>query len=619
MEEVEENSGDEETKTGETEVKEAESEGSSDRGNEGSPVEKDEDVAGEDDGVNESEGDKDDDDDDPFGMEGSMSPRRSRGSEEDDEEREEGRRGGEGSVAEGSADGGDGEDEGRPLYVGNLSRDCTVQDVREILEMADAKVKRVELKIQYAFVYLEDDGENASVMQSLRGKVYKNRTVKVEEAKGDEVKRREKKRMEIAAQHESRILFVVGYDTRAAGVKANLEEAFGKFGPVEDVKLFETFAYVTLKEVDHAKSAYKEAQDAKIMVNGAELKVEYALKNPSEVGERRRNGPRSRGRRSPPRRRGGDLGRPPPRGYEGGPRRPYDAPPSYGRDDRRPRDAGSQAYARRGYDAPRAGHDYPPRSGNDLPPRGGAVHDASRRPVPRSGAYGAPRRDLDYPPRRDAYDPPRRDAYDPPRRDAYDPPRRDAYDPPRRDAYDPPRRDAYDPPRRDVYDPPRRDAYDRSRRDAYDPPRRDVYDPPRRDAYDPPRRDAYDPPRRDVDYPPRRENELPPAGLTRSYTDLPGRDRRPVGESPPAKRRRANDGYGRDLYDNHARKEALPGRPGGGERHTLDHPDSFRDRHDRKEPAGRDVYAGRPLSHAGDPYAPRRGSPRDEYSRRDLR
>lgn len=293
------------------------------------------------------------------------------------------------------------------VFVGNFGKDdVTESRLEELFEDKNLRIKRIDMKRGFAFVYIlaerSDVQDAVSAMHGSTTIEGGSNILRIEIASGaNKSKENRRKNLE-----PTETLFVVNF--LPTTTEEDLRSTFSKYGDITRCSLRNNFAFIGFKSVEEATEARKGTNNQNIF--GRQLSVEYAERKPQRMGYGGpggyrdgpggyRDGPRGgcgdRGGYGGPPPRGGGYGYdrgPPPRDYydRGPPPRDWDRgrdryddrgpPRDYDRRDDRGRGGG---YDDRGYD--RGGRDYdrgPP------PPR---RDDRGR-------GYDGPGRDYDRPP-----------------------------------------------------------------------------------------------------------------------------------------------------------------------------------------------------------------------------
>lgn len=189
----------------------------------------------------------------------------------------------------------------RPVFCGNFEYDASERSVHDMFERY-GKVRRIDMKTGFAFVYMEDDRDAKEAIRRLDRTEfgYKRRLLRVEWAKKTEPSGK--------AQEPTTTLFVVNFDTRGTR-EQDLERFFEKYGALNRVEIKRNYAFVEFKTLEDAIDAQKRCHGREL--EGRTITVEFV--DPSRQGRRdgrdrsrspyggrnRSYSPRGRGR-SPP-------------------------------------------------------------------------------------------------------------------------------------------------------------------------------------------------------------------------------------------------------------------------------------------------------------------------------
>eukprot|EP00899_Mesostigma_viride_P024781 jgi/Mesvir1/5488/Mv15534-RA.1 len=185
-----------------------------------------------------------------------------------------------------------------PIFCGNFEYAAPLEDIRRLFKRYGA-VERVDMKIGYAFVYMEDERDADDAIHALHNTEFgrMRRNLVVERAKGTgSTKMREEERRQITRNNPTRTLFVVNFDPNVVAPR-DIERHFEPYGRILRAQIRKNFAFVEYATVDQATAALKETNMSSL--KGRVISVEYAA---NEAGGASSGG-RGRSRSPPPRRR----------------------------------------------------------------------------------------------------------------------------------------------------------------------------------------------------------------------------------------------------------------------------------------------------------------------------
>ncbi|GAQ92008.1 splicing factor [Klebsormidium nitens] len=204
----------------------------------------------------------------------------------------------------------------RPIYCGNFEYDARPSEIEKLFSEF-GRVERVDMKMGFAFVYMESERDAEDAIHKLDGTEfgYKRRRLSVEWSKGDgSVKAREDARRDVVKTRPSKTLFVVNFDPIETTTR-DIEKHFEEFGRLTRCQIRKNFAFVCYETVEDATRALEALDGRELM--GRILTVQYSSGEDRYGGgggggsgggghggdsyERRRSPPRHRSR-SPPRR-----------------------------------------------------------------------------------------------------------------------------------------------------------------------------------------------------------------------------------------------------------------------------------------------------------------------------
>lgn len=238
----------------------------------------------------------------------------------------------------------------RPVFMGNLEYNCTVEDIEDLFVrpmqgMDPVSIDRVDLKRGYAFVFFQEARSQTDkvklerYVEEINGmnlpKV--SRQLRAEFARGDgRIRRKEEDRRRHITPCET--LFVVNFSAETTK-REDLEMLFSPYGEIVRIDMKKNYAFVQFTKVEDATRAKDETNGGRL--DQSVITVEYVAQRQDRKefrergrdsrdrghGSRHRSPPRGRyddrrRSRSPPRERSDDYrrggrDRSPPRGGGG--------------------------------------------------------------------------------------------------------------------------------------------------------------------------------------------------------------------------------------------------------------------------------------------------------------
>lgn len=164
----------------------------------------------------------------------------------------------------------------RAIFIGNFSQTTQSSDLEHVFSV-HGTVHRIDLKRNFAFVFMESEHDGCEAIAALNGVIHPQiteRPLKVEWARGDGiVKRREDERRRLALS-PSDTLFVVNFDPSTTG-SHDLHSKFSPFGRIIRLDLQQRFAFIQYEIVDQATAAMNALNGA--IIDGRKLIVEYTV------------------------------------------------------------------------------------------------------------------------------------------------------------------------------------------------------------------------------------------------------------------------------------------------------------------------------------------------------
>mmetsp|Transcript_6127 Transcript_6127/g.25911 ORF Transcript_6127/g.25911 Transcript_6127/m.25911 type:complete len:210 (-) Transcript_6127:2153-2782(-) len=147
------------------------------------------------------------------------------------------------------------------VYVGNFEYRTTTRDLERLFERFGS-VKKVDMKVGFAFVFMgsKDDGDD--LIKEFDGTTFgsRQRRLRVEWAKGDgRVKKREDSRRS-QNMDPSDTVFVVGFDPSLTK-DDDLRDYFSGSGRIVRLDVRGTFAFIQYGSVEDATEAIKNCHD----------------------------------------------------------------------------------------------------------------------------------------------------------------------------------------------------------------------------------------------------------------------------------------------------------------------------------------------------------------------
>eukprot|EP00274_Cyanoptyche_gloeocystis_P007723 CAMPEP_0196666746 /NCGR_PEP_ID=MMETSP1086-20130531/64689_1 /TAXON_ID=77921 /ORGANISM="Cyanoptyche gloeocystis , Strain SAG4.97" /LENGTH=259 /DNA_ID=CAMNT_0042003983 /DNA_START=84 /DNA_END=864 /DNA_ORIENTATION=+ len=175
------------------------------------------------------------------------------------------------------------EADNRPVFVGNLDPYTTQREIERLFDRK-GRIKRVEMKTGFAFVFYEDHRDARDAVKDYDGYEFgpSRRRLRVELARGDGlIKRREDDRRTEARNNPCETLFVVNFDPTKTRTK-DLEKLFEEYGTLIRVEIKKNFAFVQFQTTEEATAAMR-ALDGHYVAD-RQITVEFMVFIPDNRG-----------------------------------------------------------------------------------------------------------------------------------------------------------------------------------------------------------------------------------------------------------------------------------------------------------------------------------------------